>query len=307
VLEPVGRLPVKGRVAHVDVMRLASPRRRDAEPRTQPLIGRAAVLELLGRSLEGLRGGRGGVALVVGGAGIRKTRLVEELRALAGTDVTWLEGHFLSYGGPPSWPFEEILRNWLRLAAGEPEIATRAKARARLGALLGNDLSAWLAPLGRLLRVRLDPGPDTIPAPAESVRRPTRPGSRLRRGTAGRDRARGPALGLARVARAGRGAAGAHRSRRRPRRRHPESRDRRGRRFRMRALDDFAHRTIELRLSPLGEAEAAALACSLAGDRLDETTRHRVLAGRIGAALEAQLGERDAERRLEARLAELEA
>ena len=100
--------------------------------------------------------------LIVGDAGIGKTRLLEELRGIVGDDAIWLEGRCLSYGGLPLWPFEEMLRSWLGIADAEPEIAIRTKARARLGDPLADRLPDVLGPLGRLLRVRLDPdlGPE---------------------------------------------------------------------------------------------------------------------------------------------------
>ena len=101
--------------------------------------------------------GRGRIVVISGAAGIGKTRLVAELRSLAGEQVTWLEGRCLSYGGLARWPFVEILLGWLAAEIGEPEIAIRTKARARLGALLGERLDEVLAPLGPLLRLRSEP------------------------------------------------------------------------------------------------------------------------------------------------------
>ena len=54
----------------------------------------------------------------------------------------------------------EILLGWLAAEAGEPEIAVRTKARARLGALLGEELDEVLASLGLLLRMRLERAPE---------------------------------------------------------------------------------------------------------------------------------------------------
>ena len=51
----------------------------------------------------------------------------------------------------------EILLGWLAAEAGEPEIAVRTKARARLGALLGEELDEVLSSLGHLLRLRQEP------------------------------------------------------------------------------------------------------------------------------------------------------
>jgi predicted ATPase len=83
--------------------------------------------------------------------------MLTELESIAGDAVTWLEGHCLSYGGLTSWPFIEILRNWLGAELGEPEVAVRTKARAKLGLVLNGELVEVLPALGRLLRIRLDP------------------------------------------------------------------------------------------------------------------------------------------------------
>jgi class 3 adenylate cyclase len=283
VLEPVGRMAVRGREDEVDVHRLVSPRRHETEPRQgqrSQLVGRERELLILRVAVGELKQGRGQVLLVSGEAGIGKTRLLEELRSLAGADVSWLEGHFLSYGGPPSWAFEEILRNQLGLADGEPEIATRAKARAKLGALLGDDLDDALGPLGRLLRVRLDPnaessgvGPESSPRAyaawisALAAQQPVvvaledlhwaTPDSRELADAVLELTDRAAVLVVATL--------------------RPDAASE-GRRFRMRALGDFAHRTAELRLAPLDDQEATDLVRSLGGDRIDDATTAAVVA-----------------------------
>jgi DNA-binding SARP family transcriptional activator/class 3 adenylate cyclase len=156
VVEPLGEIDVKGRDAPVQVSRLVGPTSRAPSAPTSPCVGRDSEIAALRSLVDDLVLGRGRVLALVGNAGIGKSRLVEELSALAGDRATWLEGHCLSYGGLPPWPFMEILLGWLAAEAGEPEIAVRTKARARLGALLGEELDDVLASLGQLLRLRLD-------------------------------------------------------------------------------------------------------------------------------------------------------
>jgi class 3 adenylate cyclase len=150
VLEPLGELTVKGRAGVVQGWRLV--RRQDTlatRPAT-PIVDRERELEQLRGTLDDLRAGRGGVLLLSGEAGIGKTRLLNELRALAGDEVTWLEGDCVSYGaGLHAWPFAEMLRDWLGSKQGDPEVAVRTKARARLA----HDV---LPALGRLLSIHVD-------------------------------------------------------------------------------------------------------------------------------------------------------
>jgi class 3 adenylate cyclase len=169
-LEPLGRLPIRGRVEEVLARRLLGPAGAAESRSSVPLIGREVEIAQLRAVVEELATGRGQILMLGGEAGIGKTRLLDELRELAGPDVTWLDGNCLSYGGLPLWPFEQMLRGWLDLGDGDPEIAMRTKARARLGPLLGGELRAALSGLGRLLRVRLDPEADNVSStPAHDV------------------------------------------------------------------------------------------------------------------------------------------
>ena len=155
-LEPVGELTVKGREAPVAAFRLVGPKAPEPDAVSTPLVGRDGELRVLVDALGELVSGRGRIVLVLGPPGIGKTRLLHELRSLADERVTWLEGQCHSYGGLPAWPFVEAFLGWLGAAVGEPEIALRTKARAKLGALLPNGGDELLPLLGRLLRVRAD-------------------------------------------------------------------------------------------------------------------------------------------------------
>jgi class 3 adenylate cyclase len=158
VLEPMGEVPVKGRSEPVAASRLVGPRPVTEPPSRTPLVGRVAELARLGTAIADLRSGRGQAVLLVGDAGLGKTRMLAELRSLAGDDVTWLEGRCVSYGaGSPYGPFVELLRTWLGVEEAEPELAVRTKLRARAGALLGATQERVLLYLGLLLSIRLEP------------------------------------------------------------------------------------------------------------------------------------------------------
>jgi class 3 adenylate cyclase len=158
VLEPLGEVTVKGRSEPVSASRLVGPRPAAEPPPRTPLFGRDAELARLEEANADLQAGRGQVLLVIGDAGLGKTRMLFELRALSDDDVTWLEGRCLSYGaGSPYGPFVELLRTWLGVEEGEAELAVRTKLRARAGALLGGAGAGSLPYLGLLLSIRLDP------------------------------------------------------------------------------------------------------------------------------------------------------
>jgi class 3 adenylate cyclase len=277
-LKPVGDVTVKGRDRPVTAWRL-SPReeaRRIAHPSSR-LVGRDEEAGRLRAALGDLAAGRGQVLLVSGEGGIGKTRMLEELRALAGDTVTWLDGHCLSYGGLTSWPFIEILHEWLGVREGEPEIAVRTKARAKLGAVLGADLLPALPAFGRLLRVRLDPEAPTggatdvasayrtwISALAES--RPVvlaledlhwaDPSSRELAETLLDLTDRVPLLIAATL---------------RP------SAASQGWRFRLKVHSEYAHRAVELPLGPLSEEHTRELLEQLAPDGLSDSERNEIV------------------------------
>ncbi|MDQ3875308.1 MAG: AAA family ATPase [Actinomycetota bacterium] len=157
LFEPLGELTVKGRAEAVRASRLIDAGRADRTVAPPPLADREVEVARLRAAVDEVISGRGQVLLLLGEPGIGKTRMLEELRAIAGERVTWLQGNCLSYGGLPSWPFIEMLRRWLGVEEGEAEIALRTKARARLGAVLDAELADVLPALGRLLGIRLEP------------------------------------------------------------------------------------------------------------------------------------------------------
>src|SRR5439155_9095394 len=86
-----------------------------------PLIGRDRELAAGREATARVLAGTGGILFVSGEAGIGKSRLLGELRALlesspseAGGEPLWLEGRCVSYGESlPYWPFRDLLREWL--------------------------------------------------------------------------------------------------------------------------------------------------------------------------------------------------
>jgi class 3 adenylate cyclase len=285
VLEPLGAATLKGRSDPVAAFRLVAPKTRDEVTPPSPLIGRDAERAALESVLDALVAGRGQVLLVTGDPGIGKTRLLEELHSLAGDHVTWLEGRCLSYGGLPSWPFVDIVMSQLGIELGEPEIAMRTKARAKLSPDV-------LPSLARLLRIRLE---------AAGFREASLPPEEFAE-ELGRSYARWVAELAARkpVVLALEDAQWADASTRQLAEAILELTDRapllivvtmeiepssEGAALRMRALDHYAHRATELRLKPLCDDAAAELLRALMPVELDARTRSRLLAEAEGNPL----------------------
>ena len=158
VLDPLGELTVKGRTQPVSAWRLVGPQAAVRVAPSTPLVDREDEMNRLRAVLDELTAGRGQVMVLLGEAGLGKTRLVGELRALASERATWLEGHCFSYGANIVFgPFIQILLTWIGAEEGEAALAVWTKLRARLGLLPASQLSNVLPSLARLLSLKLDP------------------------------------------------------------------------------------------------------------------------------------------------------
>jgi len=161
VVEPLGDVSVKGRRQPVAVWRLFGPQTSAQPAPATPLVGRKTEVERLREVVAELTAGRGQLLFLIGDAGIGKTRLLAELRAIAAERVTWLEGHCLSYGTELVYgPFVEMLRGWIGVEEGDAELSVRTKLRAKLGLLPASQLPDVLPYLERMLSLKLDPADD---------------------------------------------------------------------------------------------------------------------------------------------------
>ncbi len=91
-------------------------------------MGRADELAELVALLDAALDGRCGFAVIAGEPGIGKTRLAEELAALAGAravPVLW-GGCTAAEGAPAYWPWRRILRSWLAVVGPDRAAATMA-------------------------------------------------------------------------------------------------------------------------------------------------------------------------------------
>jgi len=91
-------------------------------------VGRADELAELVALLDAALDGRCGFAVIAGEPGIGKTRLAEELAALAGAravPVLW-GGCTAAEGAPAYWPWRRVLRSWLAVVGPDRAAAAMA-------------------------------------------------------------------------------------------------------------------------------------------------------------------------------------
>jgi class 3 adenylate cyclase/tetratricopeptide (TPR) repeat protein len=162
--EPVQALSLKGKKQPVAALRVMAglPAETRFQARSKlglsPYVGRQAELLALEEALIQAEQGQGKAVCIVGDAGVGKTRLMDELRRMAGRiGLKVLRGSCESYGGmTPLRPFLQVLRELFPLseAAGAEQRAAEVEQ-----ALLQLDegLRAHLSPLLELLSVRAGP------------------------------------------------------------------------------------------------------------------------------------------------------
>src|SRR6478672_5681531 len=138
VVEEVEPLTLKGKSAPVAAYRLVDVRAPNGDGPTvhRELVGRRAELEgLLSLIDESAAHPVPQTLLVVGEAGVGKTRLLDELTASVAGRALVLRGRCLSYGeGITFWPIVEALRNAATIMDGDDAASALAKLREFIGA-----------------------------------------------------------------------------------------------------------------------------------------------------------------------------
>jgi adenylate cyclase len=91
-------------------------------------VGRAAEMEHLNRALHAVRAGHGRVVGVVGEAGVGKSRLFHEFKARSGRGALVLETFSVSHGKAfANLPLIELLKNYFQITAQDDERRCREK------------------------------------------------------------------------------------------------------------------------------------------------------------------------------------
>jgi class 3 adenylate cyclase len=156
-LESLGDVTVKGRQEAVTTWRLIGPQAELRASGVRPLVDRETEMSTLQAALGELEVGRGQIVLLLGEAGIGKTRLLIELRSIASDRVTWLEGHTYSYGAEVAYgPLIQMLKDWIGAEEGEAPLSVWTKLRAKHSLLRASELPDVLPHLAHLLSLRLD-------------------------------------------------------------------------------------------------------------------------------------------------------
>jgi len=156
-LESLGDVTVKGRQEPVTTWRLIGPQAGLRASGARPLVDRETEMSALQAALAELEVGRGQIVLLLGEAGIGKTRLLVELRSIASGRVTWLEGHTHSYGSEVVYgPLIQMLKDWIGAEEGDAALSVWTKLRAKQGLLPASRHPDVLPHLAHLLSLRLD-------------------------------------------------------------------------------------------------------------------------------------------------------
>ena len=172
----LGRFALKGKTEPIEaweVIAAHATRTRlevEAERGLSPFVARARELRILHECMAQAQASHGQVVFLVGDAGIGKSRLLLEFRHQLGeTEVTWLEGHALSFGQSMALhPVVELLKRNFRIEEADAEGVIIEKIAQ--GVLrLGEALRPTLPYLRTLLAV--DPGDATVSTMDPQLRR----------------------------------------------------------------------------------------------------------------------------------------
>jgi class 3 adenylate cyclase/tetratricopeptide (TPR) repeat protein len=124
---------------------------------SSPLVGRERELASARKGIDKLLAGQGGILFIHGEAGVGKSRLLAELHnhpAIENSQLTWLEGHTLSYGQTISyWPFLEILWGYAEINEEDNETQAWLKLERAILELFPEESAEILPYLASLLAI----------------------------------------------------------------------------------------------------------------------------------------------------------
>ena len=164
----VGQIAIKGKTEPVQVYEVIGRKTRPGRLRglsglSSPMVGREAELKTLLDLYDVSRAGLGRAVLLVGEAGLGKSRLLAEWKNRLleinppGVGITWVEGRCLSYGQALAYHLlTDLLRSLLGLPEKSEEVESYIELQAICGELLGESAAEFTPFLGHLLSIPLD-------------------------------------------------------------------------------------------------------------------------------------------------------
>jgi hypothetical protein len=150
----LGEMQVKGKDELVHTFRPLKPkllpgslRGLESQGLSSPLVGREGEINLLSQKLEALQSGRGALIMVVGEAGLGKSRLISELRRQYSSngkpELEWLEGQSISYRQSSGfYLWRQVIRQAVQaLETDSPgEVRTKIMEHCTCSSLPGGDI-----------------------------------------------------------------------------------------------------------------------------------------------------------------------
>jgi class 3 adenylate cyclase len=162
----LGQIEVKGKAEPVQIYEAIGVKSDPGKLRglaglTSPMVGRDVELAALLKLSNTLKQGQGGVAVIIGEAGLGKSRLLLEWRKAAGgqdiASIKWAHGRCLSYGQRLAY---HLLIDVVRSLIGARPASTDAEVQLALTELVNDlfgDLALEVYPyLGHMLSLELD-------------------------------------------------------------------------------------------------------------------------------------------------------
>src|SRR5262245_36215426 len=164
----LGEHVLKGKAEPVEAWEVISARQArtrlevTAERGLTPYVGRERELRALSELFPKAKAGAGQAVLLVGEAGIGKSRLLHEFRQRLGDEATWVEGRCVSFGRSIAFhPVIDLLKRTFRIDESDGEEAIARKVE-RSVLRLGEDLGPLVPYLRYLLAI--DPGDPAVVA-----------------------------------------------------------------------------------------------------------------------------------------------